>query len=275
MSHGAEEQRSRGAEEPRGGGAGGNAPPHHRTAPPLHPCTSAPLHKTHPGSPTLAEVTRLRQAAYRLLGALFLYPDEVRLAKWGAMAEALTRESASLAAFPFFHPWQRLLTALQELAAGELGQLQETYVSLFMLHRDGALCLPYESFYRDPHGQAVGWVAAQLEREYAAAGLTLAPSLHDLPDHVAVELEFMAFLCDREAQAWEGEALTEGLQALREQRAFLKAHLGRWFPAFARQVMAADPLGLYAVAAEAAHAFVHHDRDWVTLLVQRVERGIA
>jgi TorA maturation chaperone TorD len=221
------------------------------------------------------EVTRLRQGAYRLFGALFLYPDETRLARWAVAAGALAQESESLAVFPFYHPWQRLLTALQGLTEGDLANLQETYVGLFRIQRDGTLCLPYESFHRDPYGQAAGWVTAQLEREYAAAGLALAPSLQDLPDHVAVELEFMAFLCAREAQAWEEEALPAGFQALKEQQAFLEEHLGFWFPAFARQVMTTDPQGLYAVAAEAAHAFIHHDRDWVALLVERMGSQVS
>jgi TorA maturation chaperone TorD len=97
----------------------------------------------------------------------------------------------------------------------------------------------------------------------------LSPSLKELPDHAAVELEFMAFLCSREARTREEEALEEGLQVLEQQRAFLDQHLGRWFPAFARQVARAGGEGLYAVTAEAAHAFVHHDQDWVALILER------
>ncbi len=219
----------------------------------------------------LVHATNLRRVAYRFFGALFLYPDEMRLAKWILTAEALAQERDVQVAFPFFQSWQRLLARLQSLDESALGTLQEVYISLFMVHRDDPPCLPYESFYRDPYGQAAGWVAAQLEREYVAAGLALAPSLRDLPDHVAVELEFMAFLCDREAEAWEHGALADGMRSLKEEHSFLEEHLGAWFPAFAQRVRRAAPQSLYAVAVEAADAFVHHDRDWVRLLMKRIE----
>ncbi len=148
--------------------------------------------------------------------------------------------------------------------------MQQEYVRLFLINPDGAVCQPYESFYLDPDRQAAGWIAAQVEREYVAAGLRLSPSLRELPDHAAVELEFMAFLCSREAWAWEDEALEAGRQVLEHERAFLDQHLRRWFPAFTWRVARAAGDGLYAMTAEAAYAFVHHDRDLVALLLERV-----
>jgi len=88
-----------------------------------------------------------------------------------------------------------------------------------------------------------------------------------------VELEFMAFLCSLEAQSWERNALKEGFQVLERQRAFLSQHLDRWFSAFVRQVAVAEQEGLYAVIAEAAHAFIHHDQDLVALLLERLRAG--
>jgi TorA maturation chaperone TorD len=216
-------------------------------------------------------LARFRQIAYRLFGSLFLYPDEARLATLMEVARELLSQSEPLAAFPFFGRWRRLLATLTTADGRSLTTIvPQKYVRLFRANSDGALCLPYESFYLDPQRKAAGWIAAQLEREYAAAGLALSPFLRELPDHVAVELEFMAFLCGREAEAWEEEALEKGLRVLERQRTFLGEHLGRWFPAFTRQVAVADQGGLYAVAAEAAAAFVHHDRDLVALLLEQV-----
>jgi len=161
---------------------------------------------------------------------------------------------------------------LDGLADGDTAEVEEEYLRLFLVNPEGALCLPYESFYLDPHQQAAGWIAAQLDREYAAAGLTLSPALNELPDHAAVELEFMAFLCDWEAEAWE-EAWEERLQILEGQRAFLGRHLGRWFAAFARQVTVAAPEGLYAVAAAATDAFIHHDPDLLALFLERLQEA--
>ncbi len=227
---------------------------------------------------SLAELARLRQAAYRLFGALFLYPDESRLTALVVAAGALQEAGESLAIFPFFGSWQRLLTALTLTPGRGRGHapltvdVQQEYVHLFLVNPDGPLCPPYESFYLDPDREAAGWIPAQLEREYATAGLMLSPRLKEQPDHAAVELEFMAYLCDQEAQAWEEEVLEGAFQVLERQRAFLTGHLGRWFPAFTRRLTLVAEESLYGVTAAAAHAFVHHDRDLVALLLESAGR---
>jgi anaerobic sulfite reductase subunit A len=211
----------------------------------------------------LMELARLRQGCYRFFGALFLYPDEERLTNLTTATGELQEVSESLAAFPFFGPWRRLLTTLQGLTDGE--SIEGEYTRLFVVNPAAPL---YESFYIDPKRRATGWITAQLAREYTERGLALSPSLRKPPDHVAVELEFMAYLCGLEAQTWQREASEEGIQLLEGQHAFLGQHLARWFPAFTRQVAAADQKGLYAATVEAADAFIHHDRDLVDLLLR-------
>jgi TorA-specific chaperone len=212
----------------------------------------------------LMELAHLRQGYYRFSGALFLYPDEERLGNLVGAARELQNESNFLAVFPFFGPWRRLLATLQELTDAE--EVEEEYVRLFVVNPQAP---PYESSYLDPRRRATGWITAGLAREYIERGLALSPSLQEPPDHVAVELELMSFLCNLEAQAWERGDLKEASQVLRSQRGFLGLHLERWFPAFARQVAAAGRDGLYVLAAEAAGALIHHDRDLVDLLLQR------
>ncbi len=83
---------------------------------------------------------------------------------------------------------------------------------------------------------ASGRTALQLDRNYAVTGFSISYSLIEVPDHVAVELEFMSFLCDQEASAWERKRLNNGVDALKRQVAFLEGYLNRWFPALARAV---------------------------------------
>lgn len=118
----------------------------------------------------------------------------------------------------------------------------------------------------------MGWVATLVEREYAAAGLSLSPSLKDLPDHAAVELEFMAYLCAQEASAWERESLTEGIRALELQVSFLERHLVRWLPLWATGVEALAGEGIYSQVAATAGAFVGQDGDLLKVLLQRLRR---
>ena len=214
----------------------------------------------------LGELSRLRQAYYRFSGALLLYPDAERLSTAIAAAAELQSESESLARFSYWQPWQRLLSTLQGQENGSAERIEEDYVRLFLVKAEAP---PYESFFIDPDRQAAGWIAAQLAREYAEKGLTLSPSLNQPPDHVAVELEFMAHLCSVEARAREMGDRIGVHQALTGQATFLNRHLGSWFPVFASRIAAArGGGGLYADIAEAASAFIQHEQDWIALLLE-------
>ncbi len=206
----------------------------------------------------LEKLGRLRQGLYRLFGALFLYPDGERLATLSVVAEELQEAEDSWSGFAFSDTLRRLLERLTGLDESPHMEIEEECTRLFLVN---PVAPPYESFYMDAEGLARGWISVQLEREYADSGLSLARTLKEPPDHVAVELEFMAFLCGQQADAWEGKAETDRIRAQARQRAFLGQHLACWFPRFAARAKEANPTALYDVATAAAAAFVHHDVD--------------
>jgi TorA maturation chaperone TorD len=114
---------------------------------------------------------------------------------------------------------------------------------------------PYESVYRDSRGLVMGPAARDVERRYAEAGLALAPEHRDLPDHIATELGFMAYLAMREAEAKDEERRT-----WRErERSFLQDHLGVWLPLFCRRVKEASQHPFYTALAELTVTFVNLD----------------
>jgi TorA maturation chaperone TorD len=79
----------------------------------------------------------------------------------------------------------------------------------------------------------------------AAFGLTLRREAHERIDHVSCECEFLAFLSYKEAYAIEsGDAEMRSLTA-RAATLFLRDHLGRFAPAFARRLERNDPGGFY------------------------------
>ena len=212
----------------------------------------------------LLEWSRGRQAIYSFLSALFLYPDPERLSLLYQMAHAFSSGKALWASFGFFLPLIRLVETLSRLRDGGPAQVQQEYTRLFLLD---PLAPPYESFYRDPQGPGRAWVVVQVKRAYAEAGLAASPDTGQPADFIATELEFMASLCAREAEAWEEEREGVALDLCRRQRSFLDGHLARWASSLAERVREASPHGFYALAAEAAHAFTHHDLDWLTLLL--------
>lgn len=226
----------------------------------------------------LAQLARFREATYRLLSQMFLYPDEERVAAIAAAANELWQERAALARFAFFGRWSHLLCFLKDLGQRRLEDIQSRYISIFVVNPAGVPCPPYESVYREPAGRPTGWLLAQVEREYATAGLGPKAEKRELPDHVAVETEYLGVLCGREAEAWEEKNRAAGTEAVRRQNAFLDRHLALWFPDFAGQVVAADISGVYATVSEAAQAFISHDGDLLGALLEMLsagDRGLA
>ena len=114
---------------------------------------------------------------------------------------------------------------------------------------------PYESVHRE--GQVMGDCTLTVRSLYTDEGLASDPDL--LPDHVAVELEFMAHLAQKEAEAWgEGER-DRAETSLRQQESFLREHLGRWLPDFCHNVLAGEAHPLYADLAHRAWEHVAQD----------------
>jgi len=219
-------------------------------------------------------VARLRQGAYRLLAALLLYPSQERLGLAPDAARYLRRRSPWAAGLAFYGPWDGLLRQVVNLGPAQLHALGDVYSTLFAgstIRGAVSLC---ESAYVDPLTMPPGQVLAQVEAAYAAAGLRPA-SRSEAPDHAAVEMEFISFLCGQEAEAWEAASLSKVLDALWVQKGFLEQHLGRWIELPCRGAAARDGRGFYARVLRAAWALVAHDADLVRAIASRAQALMA
>lgn len=170
----------------------------------------------------------LRASLYALLSRLFTYPlDAEVLTRVAGLSldddvlEAPTTPSAALA---------EMQSALAE--AGDQSELVET------LNREATRLFegpgqpaapPFGSFYLDGR-QLMGPEALAVRRSYLAAGLLPDQAIHSPPDHLALELGFMAAL----ARAGSREALAAS-------RGFLVGHLLNWIPLWRADVLAARP----------------------------------
>jgi len=164
-----------------------------------------------------------RTLLYRLLSRLFAYPDAGRLAETEELAQELPVAEV-------------LRTSLQ----APLIELQAEYTRLFINNYPELPCPPYESAYRE--GGLLGEAAVRVQQFYAEWGLEAA---EELPDHLALELEFVHFL---DAQAAEADA-EEAAQACTDRERFLKEHLLEWAPQLAADVQEEAGLALYREAA--------------------------
>jgi TorA maturation chaperone TorD len=94
---------------------------------------------------------------------------------------------------------------------------------------------------------------------YRAFGLTLNAQEHERADHISCECEFVSFLALKEAYALE-----RGESAMLEEtrnaaRLFLRDHLGRFAPAFAKKLRQAANGGFYGAMTELCYRLVTLD----------------
>ncbi len=115
----------------------------------------------------------------------------------------------------------------QEPGPGGLEALQNQYVSLFINALPEVPCPPFGSMYLE--GSVMGESTVGVKKLYAKYGL----ETDEMPDHIAVELEFLSFLADPVAGADP-----EDYQAL-------LAHLRSWTPKFLERVGQDDESGFF------------------------------
>lgn len=98
-------------------------------------------------------------------------------------------------------------------------------------------CPPYGAEYGQAHIFEKTQTLADVAGFYRAFGLDLSEGVRDRPDHLATELEFMEFLCLKQALAVRRGDHAERQELCRNsQRAFLGSHLGFWAFSFAHRL---------------------------------------
>ncbi len=110
-----------------------------------------------------------------------------------------------------------------------------------------------EALFQQP--QELGDLAGFL----AAFSLALRGGVRERIDHVSCECEFLAFLAYKEAFAIDRDDPVMRAATVRASALFLRDHLGRLAPAFARRIGRADSDGFYHALAELLRELVAHD----------------
>jgi len=121
-------------------------------------------------------------------------------------------------------------------------------------------CPPYEAEYGQAHIFEKTQTLADITGFYRAFGLELAEGARDRPDHLAFELEFMEFLCQKQAFAERMGHPPERIALCRNaQRAFLDEHPGRWAFSLAQRIIQKSSTGVYAGFAGLLEDFLGHE----------------
>jgi putative dimethyl sulfoxide reductase chaperone len=206
-----------------------------------------------PGAPSSATSALARSFLYQFLARAFEYPAEQT---WAWLAHPATH-TAALAALTCFDPQSddqmsaQFKALLDQLRSDRFDSFHDDYI-VAIGHAARGSCpineIEYGDLKADPLFQPHR--LADLAAFYRAFGLELGPDAGERHDHLAVQLEFMAVLTAQEASGQPFRESSESLDLCRDaQRKFLREHLGRWTPAFARRLRRAvgdGPLGCLA-----------------------------
>jgi TorA maturation chaperone TorD len=115
---------------------------------------------------------------------------------------------------------------------------------------------PYGSVYLEEGRRVMGDSTLKARQTYQEAGLHLDPDFKELPDHIAVELEFLYFLTAKGVEAAAAGKVEESRRYDSAREVFLDQHLRRWVPPFCARVAEGTESDFYRDLAECLTAFI-------------------
>lgn len=215
------------------------------------------------GTVAPAELATARGALYGFLSGAFAEPPSEHL-----LADLRDPEFAELLGQMFDRTFAEELQASVAAETDAAATLRQAFMDLFKVP-GGRYVQPYESVYRDTreiNGRQVGGLlmgpsAAAVQKWYRLAALEISPEFKDLPDHIALELHYLAHLCEREAEFGRAGDDAKATRAREMERDFLKAHIVTWMPDLAAKIAERSDNRYYRVLARLAVEYSQRDLE--------------
>jgi DMSO reductase family type II enzyme chaperone len=186
-----------------------------------------------------------RSQVYVWLSRAFRYPDAELVAMIERSVPTVLQPSLDRLAEGVRQGWRTSLDSLRASSANlDLSQLQSEHRQVFG-HIESSPSPPYETRYGTGHLFQQTQQLADIAGFYRAFGLTLSDEAHERPDHLTIELEFLHFLCFKEAYALQHHGAEQAELCRDAERTFLTDHLLQWASSFAKRLQEAAGGGWY------------------------------
>jgi TorA maturation chaperone TorD len=190
-----------------------------------------------------------RADVYRMLSACFYQPEEAFLEEevFGQIKTSMAKVSPQTVPD---------VVAMEASFRGvELEVLQLDYSRLFLGPVE-ILAKPYGSVYLDGEKIVMGDSTVSAQALYREGCFDIAEDFREMPDHVAVELEYLYLITFNIAEASEE---TKRNDLIRLKQKFLKEHLGRWVMPFAEAIRKGAGTDFYRQLADVTEQVVTED----------------
>lgn len=153
---------------------------------------------------------------------------------------------------------------------GVLFDLRTEYTSLF-LNVGRIPIYPYESVYTSPERLLMQRAYDEVVQIYAEAGLSRPADSHEPEDHIAMELGFMAHLCQKALDALRNGDVETALSSLRQQADFHRKHLAGWVSDLCRDIAATATSDFYRGAATITDEFIAMESGAILALIDDLQ----
>lgn len=193
---------------------------------------------------------RIRSDCYRLLAACFYYPQ-----KDVFMEERLFENLTQL----LKHVCPEAALFSDKMGSAILNYSNEDllvdYSKLFVGPSE-LIAPPYGSIYLEAGKRVMGDTTMEVIGMYQKAGLSMSDDFKELPDHIAVELEFMSYLIFKEIEALKQSDFERAKGFIDKQEIFLNTFLRRWVPPFCEKIKEGTGNKFYLALADCVSTFI-------------------
>ena len=162
---------------------------------------------------------------------------------------------------------------LDALGQDDTDELESEYINVFDGIEQKQYCKPYEGQWLEADRAKRQW---EVKKFYNFFGLAIDSKTNEMPDLLALELEFMHFLAYRSASVssvTEAAGLSEkdpnqAEHYLCAQRDFMARHLSQWIPNFCAKLQDKTHMPFYIQLARLTDKFIADDLEWLNADVE-------
>ena len=218
----------------------------------------------------LVTVSLARSALYGVLAAIFRHPENPLFRSLNESVELdALRDAGALAGGNQSERLMECAHALHERAQTTDRSARVTEFIRLFGHTSRGVVPPYETEYGSGGPFSQPQEMSDISGFYNAFGLALDPVRHERFDHICCELEFMCFLCAKQAYTTEIGDNDGETEIVRTQRIFMRDHLARFGCTFFMRVKQESSGTWHGAAAELGLRYLEAECHRLNVTAQR------
>jgi len=220
----------------------------------------------------LIELSPARRDVYAFVGGAFLAPPTEQSLRAFA-AEQLLAGAEELFGTGVLDSLKQYVCSTEQTPELQR-QAHQEFMNLFKVP-GGQYITPYESVFRDTRdvggkpvkGLLMGQSAVNVQKWYKLAAVEISDEYKDLPDHIGLELDFLAHLCGKELEFAGQDDQARLTRAWEIERDFLSVHVISWAPKLRDKVYAKSQHAFFRTVADLLVEFTKRDLATVEKVV--------